>query len=195
MMQINILEGARGTGKSTLAFKLRQTLPETTLINPTGFHTDGAKGLVRVYDYYMAWMRLLFAECVSDNRYVFDRFFFTEQVFSKLYKNYNFNVGYNDFAEMLEELSLGGVKINIFHLTIDDEEELKERLTRDKVPFANVSENVEESMKQQEMYRKLFNGFNYGYCNDNMVIHTIDTSNKTNDHVYAEIIRQLKTSE
>jgi deoxyguanosine kinase len=36
-MKVVIIEGARGTGKSTVARKIREQISEITLVNPTGF--------------------------------------------------------------------------------------------------------------------------------------------------------------
>jgi thymidylate kinase len=113
-MEIDIFEGARGTGKSTLAFKMRQRTPETTLINFTGFHTDGEAGLWKATYYYKTWFKYLFQMYNHDSKLVFDRFYFSESVFSNLYKEYDFLNTYLELNEMLEQLSVLDVKINIF---------------------------------------------------------------------------------
>lgn len=193
-MRIIIFEGARGTGKSTIASKIRQKIPETTLINFTGFHDDGEYGLNKISEYYKKWINLIMQLSEHDSTYVFDRFYFSEQVYSKLYKNYNFNDMSLFLNMMMSHLSeVENVKIDIFFLTINDEEELKNRLTRDKVPFAKVNESVNESLKQQDMYRYIFNHFKTAWINRNMNIHTIDTTKKDNDAVYNEILEILKT--
>lgn len=192
-MELDIFEGARGTGKSTLAYKIRQRTPETTLVNFTGFHADGEAGLLKVTNYYEAWFKYIFQMYNHDSRMVFDRFYFSESVYSDLYKKYDFLNIYLDLNEMLEQLSLLGVKINIFFLTINDKNELKERLTRDKVPFGAVEESVKETLKQQKYYSNLFEAFKYNYTVENLKLYEIDTSGKTNEEVYSEIL-QLKTA-
>jgi deoxyguanosine kinase len=194
MLEITILEGARGTGKSTLAFKLRQkTSPTPTLINFTGFHDEGHDGFLKVSRYYEAFMKLLSQLYKHDSQMVFDRFYFSEAVYSQLYKDYDFSYMNEMLNNCLIEMSEKGVKINIFFLTINNEEELKQRLIRDKVPFGKAQENVEETLKQQDMYREVFMELEANYLNSNLKIHTIDTSGKTNDDVYAEILT-LKTT-
>lgn len=188
-LQIDIFEGGRGTGKSTIAFKLRQKTPETTLINFTGFHTDGEEGLRKVSHYYESFMMMLFSMVGHESKFVFDRFYFSEQVFSQFYKEYDFTDKYNLLNAFLEDLA-DMVDINIFFLTINDKDELKQRLMRDKVPFGKAEESVEQTFKQQEEYAKLFNTLKY---KNGIRIHTIDTSGKTNDEVYDEIV-QLKTT-
>lgn len=190
-MEILILEGCRGTGKSTLAFKLRQKLPETTLINFTGFHDDGDIGLKKVSNYYDTWMKMFFSMCNHESRFIFDRFYFSEQVYSSLYKNYSFTNEYVKLNNLLEDLSNMNVKVNIVLLTIQNEQELENRLIRDKIPFNKVNENVQESLKQQNVYKHIFNALHYKHANNNLKVHTIDTSGRTNDEVYHLIIDKV----
>lgn len=192
-MEIDILEGGRGTGKSTLAFKLRQKTPETTLINFTGFHTDGQEGLEKVKNYYMAFMEMLKQLNDHESKFVFDRFFFSEAVFSQLYKEYDFKNTYIELLDKLEALSEIGIKINLFFLTINNEKELEQRLIRDKVPFGKAEESVAQTLEQQKLYKNLFDAIYYNRSNDRLRVFEIDTSGKTNDDVYAEIL-QLKTT-
>ncbi|MCR4362087.1 hypothetical protein JDW21_19105 [Bacillus subtilis] len=193
MLEIDILEGARGTGKSSLAFRLRQTTPETTLINFTGFHNDGEQGLEKVKKYYSNWMHFLFKMYNHDSKLLFDRFYFSEEVYSALYKEYNFTEEYKRLNELLEDLSEFGVKINIFFLTIKNKDELKERLIRDKVPFGKAEESVSETLNQQHAYSLLFDSLEINYKNENLSVHWIDTTGKTGDEVYAEVL-QLKAT-
>lgn len=194
-MEITIIEGARGTGKTSVARLIRQRVSEVTLVNPTGFHEDGEKGLQKISDYYNSWMSYLAGMCIHDSKILFDRFFFTERVFSEFYKSYNFKPVYFDLLDELEELAYMGVKVNLILLTINDEKELSKRLTRDKVAFANVAESVEESMKQQERYKSLFTSMRYRFETSNIKLHTIDTTSKSNDHVYTEVVEKLKASQ
>lgn len=191
-MRIQIFEGARGTGKSTLASKFRQKNSDTTLINFTGFSEDGEKGLAKVTDYYKAWMQSLFALSGHESSMVFDRFYFSEMVFSKLYKDYDFFEEFRKNSELLRDLAEMGVKIDIFYLTINDEEELKQRLMRDKIPFGKVEESVSETLKQQEFYNQVMGVVRYVYGHENLQVHSIDTSGKTNDDVYIEVTKKLK---
>jgi thymidylate kinase len=194
-MKITILEGGRGTGKSTVAFKLRQRVSETTLINFTGFHDDGERGLKKVTSYYHSWMDMLSRMSVYNYNFVFDRFYFSESIFSELYKNYDFTDTYRGLNNSLEKLSTDeDVKVNIFFLTINDEEELAQRLIRDKVPFGKAEESVAQTLKQQEMYSELFKTLNVINGNKNLKIFTIDTSGKTNDEVYDEIMKLETTN-
>lgn len=194
-MEITILEGARGTGKTTLAQKLRQTTSNSTLINFTGFNQDGEEGLRRVTDYYKAFMGMFLRLAKHDSKFIFDRFFFSEMVYSQLYKNYDFEDVYKELLFDLEVLAHHGAKINILYLTVNEKEELKRRLIRDKVSFFNVDENVEETLKQQNVYRDVFDDLftkhlmNNDAVHKNLHIKLIDTSHKTNEEVYNDILK------
>lgn len=194
-MEITILEGARGTGKTTLAQKLRQTTSNSTLINFTGFNQDGEEGLRRVTDYYKAFMGMFLRLAKHDSKFIFDRFFFSEMVYSQLYKDYDFEDVYKELLFDLEVLAHHGAKINILYLTVNEKEELKRRLIRDKVSFFNVDENVEETMKQQNVYKDVFDDLftkhlmNNDAVHKNLHIKLIDTSHKTNEEVYNDILK------
>jgi thymidylate kinase len=189
-MRLILIDGTRGTGKSTLASKLRQRQSDTTLVNFTGFHSDGEEGLRKVTDYYTYWLTFLYSMKQHNSSFVCDRFFFSEQVYTPLYKEYDFSKKYNMFADFLPKVS---DEIHIFHLTIHDEEELKGRLTRDKVPFGKAEENAQQSFLQQERYLELFAELRERYSNlDHVRIHTIATDSKTNDEVYDELIQKIE---
>lgn len=153
MQKIVIIEGSRGTGKSTLAFQLRQSLKNSTLINFTGFNLDGEEGLRQISEYYYNWMTMFHAMKMGDinQTFICDRIFFTEMVFSPLYKTYDFSKTYNELVNLLEMLNP-----TIIYLTCDDEKEILTRLERDKIPFYNVDESVKETMRQQQEYDKIF---------------------------------------
>ena len=192
-MEIMIIEGARGTGKTTVASKIRQTVSEMTLINPTGFHNDGEEGLKKINEYYDSWLDMLHAMHSHDSTFLFDRFYFSEAVYSKLYKNYSFIDSLVYFNADLSYLSLKGVQIDIFFLTIEDEKELANRLTRDKVPFGKAEESVKETLLQQSKYSEILRDFESFHSNDNLRLHTIKTDGKSTDDVYNEILKLKAT--
>jgi thymidylate kinase len=194
MSTLIILEGARGTGKSTLSFRLRQKLKNSTLINFTGFNDDGVQGLQKVSDYYNSWfesLRLL--SRVKNQLIICDRFFPSEMVYSSLYKSYDFSSKFKSFCRGLPAL---GERVVVFYLKIHDENELVNRLQRDKIPFANAIESVEESLKQQDQYDtslKELDSISKMYYHDKGVrLIEIDTTNKSIEELTEEIINYLK---
>ncbi|MCU4668534.1 MULTISPECIES: hypothetical protein [Bacillus] len=189
-----ILEGARGTGKSSVAYKLRQRLKHSTLINPTGFHEDGDKGLAKISNYYEGIFDLLYKwkARVNDYTTILDRFFPTEMVFSSLYKEYDFHQKFKSLCKLLPTLD---DDIYIFFFTISNKEVLKERLNRDKIQFGQVEESVEESLKQQDAYYKYINKLKEyvdWFEKGSMKIIEIDTAYLSQDDVINFVIRRIK---
>jgi len=180
--KILVLEGARGTGKSTLAFQLRQSLKNSTLINFTGFNMDGEKGLRQVENYYYTWMHFFYGmeSHNVEQTIICDRIFFSEKVFN-MYKNYNFDEAYINLIQNFAKLNP-----TIFYLTINDEIELSRRLVRDKIPFHNVEESVAETLKQQGEYDKVFEE-----VKDKFNIVTIDTSRLSTEQVKGIILSKI----
>lgn len=188
-MRLVVLEGSRGVGKTTLARAIRDKIPEITLVNPTGFHLDGVEGFSKISEYYHNWFSFLDSMYEHDSIMVFDRFFFSEMVYSKLYKDYDFS---NQFDYLARNLHKVAEKIDVIFLTIGDEDELSERLVRDKVPFGKAKESVDETLRQQERYSKVFDEFSkISDYRDNINFNTIDTTGKTTGELEQEIFNIL----
>jgi deoxyguanosine kinase len=190
-----ILEGARGTGKSTIAFKLRQKMKNSTLINFTGFNEDGKEGLEKISNYYKSWFALFrnFNWKVKDQVIICDRFYPSEMVFSSLYKEYDFTQEYVNFCRLLPTLA---DEIYIINFTINDENELKNRLLRDKIPFGKADESVIETLKQQHKYKELFKemkDMEVGTSFENKInFAEIDTTRITTDEIFEEVFKLIK---
>ncbi|KAA6472161.1 adenylate kinase family protein [Bacillus swezeyi] len=189
-----ILEGARGTGKSSVAYKLRQRLKHSTLINPTGFHEDEEEGFNKISNYYDGMFDLLHKWKAKMNGYttILDRFFPTEMVFSSMYKGYDFHQKFKSLCKLLPTLD---DNIYIFFFTASDKGILKERLKRDKIPFGKVEESVEESLKQQDTYHKYIDELKIHIdCNSERSVKLIeiDTTHMKQEEVNEFVIRHIK---
>lgn len=168
---------------------LRELNSETTLINPTGFKDKGEEGLEKISEYYESLMCYLESMKNHDSTIILDRFFFSEVVFSSLYKDYYFGDKYLELLNRLENLAkLDGVKVSVVYFKNSDEEEISKRLNREKINFADVKENVYESIKQQEMYSDVLmdarNNVNH------ILISSIETKNKDVEEVYNSTLSQ-----
>jgi thymidylate kinase len=128
----------------------------------------------------------------EDVTLVFDRFFFSEMVFSKLYKSYDFSEQYD---ELLFDLRTLPCDVEILFFTIDDEEELKSRLVRDKVPFGKAEESVAETIKQQNVYKDIMTDIFAEYTSDTFKLSYVDTTHKTPDQVQEEVFKIIKGEE
>jgi thymidylate kinase len=191
-MRVIILEGPRCVGKSTIARAIREKIPEITLVNATGYHLDNEEGRKKIIDYYYSWMNMInsLSNTGHDITFVFDRFFFTERVFSELYKEYTFDY-YDMFCEWLTDVA----EVDILFFTIDNVDELKERLNRDKVPFGKAEESVVETLKQQDLYEDIMVDFYRDYSSESARLHTIDTSNKSLEEIQNEVFKIIKREE
>lgn len=145
-----IIEGARGTGKSTVARILRDKVLNSTLINFTGFNEGGEEGLEKVIRYYDAWFEFFWRIQDMDVTFIHDRYYFSEMVYSKLYKDYDFTRAFQTFNSHLENTF---DDFHIILLVTDDREKLMSRLSRDKEKlFGRVTEDANNSFTQQDLY-------------------------------------------
>lgn len=189
-MKIIFLEGARGTGKSTVAQLMRSRLPATTLINATGFKEDGDKGFLKIVQYYVAMFKMLeSSQSLTDATFIFDRFFFTETVFSQLYKTYgnDFSIMHNNFMYQISQLR---AEVHIVYMRCHSSEELEQRLVRNKLPFASVEESVWESQCQDQRYELIFNKLiedKKSGLFKNIDIHEVKVDGKDPEIVFEEV--------
>jgi deoxyguanosine kinase len=189
MARLIIFEGARCTGKTDLTRKLRQTgINYATLVNFTGFKENGSEGLHKIGKYYRAWLRMFQDLKGEDITFIADRIFFSEMVYSILYKDYDFT-GYHNYLcyEIMDHLD----QIDIFFLTAN-EKALQERVKRDKVDFAGVGDDISEILVQQEAYERVFKSFKKQFVpSSNLNFHDIDTSNLSQEDLYTLTLIKL----
>ena len=188
-MKAIILEGARGTGKTTLAHLIRQQTEGTTLINLTGFKENHKKGLTKITKYYTALLRYI--QCLKghDSWFIFDRIFFSEIVYAPFYKKYNFEKEYNYFSrQFVKHID----EAHVFLLTIDNQIELGKRLSREKeILFGQVEESVKNSMKQQERYIHVINYFKEQNKSEKHIhVHQLKTDNQSPDELKNIILQK-----
>lgn len=194
MFKLVILEGARGTGKSTVAFKLRQSLKDSTLINFTGFNKDGEEGLEKIKNYYRGWFTLFrnFKWKVDEQVIICDRFFPSEKVFSSLYKEYDFKEAFENFSRLLPTLA---DEVYLFNFIITDQDELKERLIRDKVPFGKAEENTTETLRQQSVYSRVIEEIKQielSTHHENSIRYiTMDTTGMNQEEIFKQVINHI----
>lgn len=151
--KVIVLEGPRMTGKSRVAKYLRNNINYATLINCTGFPERGEKGFNKIFHYYAAWLAFLRTHQDSDITLIFDRHMFSELVFARLYKDYEFD---SAFTWMLHDM-VDIADVELYIMEMDNEEELKRRLSsRKKVNYAEVQENLTELLKQRKGYLEMY---------------------------------------
>lgn len=184
-----VLEGPRGTGKSTVARYVREQTTNSTLINYTGIDVDGEMGLNAIADYYAAWTKFFRNVRKQDLIFIHDRYFFSEYVYSALYKSYDFSPY---FEALVEHSWTTYDKMIVFYLYVEDPLIFQERLNRNKVKlFAHVDENVKESLIQQAGYNKLFTALEND-CPEYMEIVRIKVDNRSVEDIGDEILSYIK---
>lgn len=147
-----ITEGHRLTGKSTISKHLGNGINYATRINPTGFKEDGIEGRDKIVNYYHNWVLFLMSFKDTDTTFIFDRFLFSEIVYSRLYKSYNFNSFL--YKRMLKSI-LEVADIELYVYSLDNEPELRSRMNRKKVLFSDVADDLIELDKQRKGYAKM----------------------------------------
>lgn len=125
-------------------------MSSTDLYRLTGIKDKDKTGLAKIKIKYEKLLEYINA--CSDVDMIFDRTFFTEEIYSRLgFKNYSFTKEYNKLLKILDKLNY---EIYIIYLYLENEKEYKKRIKRDKHQYQNFA--VESSLKQQEEYKKLF---------------------------------------
>ena len=103
---IIIIEGPQGVGKSTLANFLRDNLPSTNLYRLSGINDKTKTGKEKNEIMYLELIDYMKKLEKTELNMVFDRFFFSEQVYSKLgYKEYLFDDVYEKLLNKFYELN------------------------------------------------------------------------------------------
>ena len=144
-----IVEGPQGAGKTTFTNYLREKIPATDLYRLTGIKDKTETGYPKIRRKYLKLLE--YVENCEDVNMVFDRTFFSEEVYSRLgYKSYSFHELYEELLQKLDTLNFD---IYFVVLYIKDTSEYEKRIKRDKGEYQKFA--VESSIKQQEEYLKL----------------------------------------
>lgn len=179
-----IVEGPQGTGKSTLANYLRETISGSSLFRLSGQKDKSMLGLRKSALMYDALMKYLESMENVPMDLIFDRTFMSEEVYSRLgYKDYSFS---DTFDELVERLNSLGYDIYYFSLYLKDLDLFEERLNREG-HHNYQSFSVNSSIMQQSVYEDIadeldeFDNINvYNLCMDDF------------DKSYKEVRKVLK---
>ena len=135
--KIIIVEGPQGVGKTTFTNLLREKMKATDLYRLSGIKDKTESGHAKIK---LKYEKLLeYMENCEDINMIFDRTFFTNEVYSRLgYQNYDFSSTYNELLVILY---------------LQDEELYAQRIKRDKHEYQKF--DVQSSIMQQREYLKL----------------------------------------
>ena len=180
-----IIEGPQGTGKSTLANYLRDNLAGSNLYRLSGQKEKTAKGKAlsaKMYDALLSYLEVM-QDIPMD--LIFDRTFFTEEVYATLgYKEYSF---YDVYENLLKRLVHLNYDIYFFNLYLENESLYEERLKRLHHNYQDFS--LKNSHDQQFAYYTLSMALKDMY-EPFMHIHNLAMDDFTKS--YADVERILK---
>lgn len=144
-----IVEGAQGSGKSTICRELREQMTSTTLISLSGTSDKSKGGAWKCYEYHSAILNTLFDISHCGLNTILERSHLSERVYCELgYKPYTFIEQAKNLNAKLRFLATK-YDVHIFVLTCA-KSEYEKRLQRDKGSYIGFS--VESSLKQQDAY-------------------------------------------
>lgn len=151
MNRLIVVEGPQGTGKTTLANYLRESIPGSNLYRLSGQKDKTESGKlvsVKMYDALLEYLKKM--EDVPMD-IIFDRTFFTEEVYARLgYKDYNFTDAYDSLVDRFIKLKYDKYFINLY---LEDTNKFIERLKREKHLYQAFS--VQSSIDQQNVYKNI----------------------------------------
>lgn len=150
---IIIVEGPQGVGKTTVTNYLREHLAATDLYRLSGIkdRTEAGKDKIRIkYEKLIEYI-----ENCCDINMIFDRTFFTNEIYSRLgYQNYDFKDVYDNLLYRLDNMkNVENYDIYLMMLYLKDEELYNSRIKRDKHQYQKFE--AESSIKQQREYLKM----------------------------------------
>ena len=147
--KIIIVEGPQGVGKTTFTNYLREKMGATDLYRLTGIKDKTITGLKKIEKKYNSLLEYI--ENCEDVNLLFDRTFFTEEIYARLgFKPYSFKEVYEKSLNKLDSLDFD---IYLIVLYLKDTSEYERRIKRDKHQYQKFE--VESSIKQQEEYLKM----------------------------------------
>ena len=158
---IIIIEGPQGSGKSTMANFLRDNLSSSNLYRLTGIKDKSITGYDKNKSMYLGLINYMESLEDTELNLIFDRTFFTEEVYSILgYKEYRFDEAYDRLVKKLSQLDFN---IYLVILYCKDTSLYEDRLKRQHHNYQAFS--VENSVNQQNTYLHLLDEIEYDTIN------------------------------
>lgn len=162
-----IVEGPQGTGKSTLTSFFRTNIASTNLYSLSGQKDKtetGKKYSIIMYDALIEYLEKM-QQVPMDM--VFDRTFFSEEVYARLgFKNYSFTDEYQRLTERLNNLKYD---VHYLSLYLENVELFRQRLDRESHHNYQAF-SIESSINQQNIYMDIANELK---SYDNINVHKI----------------------
>ena len=178
---IIIIEGPQGSGKSTMTNFIRDNLPGSNLYRLSGIQDKTKTGYEKNKPMYLGLINYMEALEETELNLIFDRTFFTEQVYAKLgYKDYSFDDIYKRLLRKLSDLDFN---IYFVVLYLKDTNIYEQRLVRQHHQYQAFSK--EKSINQQNEYLKLIDNIKY------KSIHKIKIATDDFNKAYNKLIKKI----
>ncbi len=148
-----IVEGPQGVGKTTVTNYLREHIAAADLYRLSGIKDRTERGKEKIklkYDKLLDYM-----ENCSDINMIFDRTFFSNEVYSRLgFQKYDFKDVYDDLLKRLDNIeNVKNYDIYFMVLYLEDEKLYHSRIKRGKHQYQKFE--AESSINQQREYLKM----------------------------------------
>lgn len=150
--RIIIVDGPQGTGKTTLANFLRENIDGANLYRLSGQKEKSVRGKkysIIMYEALLEYMKQMQSVPMD---LIFDRTFFTEEVYARLgYKEYSFTEEYFHFLNLLNQLE---ADVYYYSLYLKNVELFRERLQR---PSHHQYQafSIDNSVNQQRVFHDI----------------------------------------
>lgn len=147
---IVFIEGACGTGKSTVCRELREQMKYVTLLDLNGIGDKTESGENKMFSYHNKIIDMFDYTKFCEMNYVCCRSYLSERIYCNLgYKPYTFDK-YNMI--LLNNINYLTKWYDVYFILLtSNKEDLKIRLNRNKFAYQKFS--VENSLAQQEQYQ------------------------------------------
>ena len=150
---IIIAEGPQGVGKTTVTNYLREHIAATDLYRLSGIKDKTESGKEKIK---LKYNKLIdYIENCCDINMIFDRTFFTNQIYSRLgYQKYDFTDVYEHLLNRLDNMkNIQNYDVYLMMLYLKDENLYTQRIKRDKHQYQKFE--AESSIIQQREYLKM----------------------------------------
>ena len=182
--KVIIVEGPQGVGKTTITDFIRNSISYTNLYRLCGTHDVTKSGRAKSIKMYRALMNYIEEMQNTNVNLLFDRTFFTEEIYCRLgKKDYTFTDIYEKLLSRLANLDF-----DIYYITLylENENEYCKRLDRpEKAKMAKADFEASSSIIQQREYLKMADEVKEKYKNINVI-------NINNSRPLEEVKKQIK---
>lgn len=162
IMKIKIVEGAQGSGKTSIINRCYGIMPNRMLFHLSGLRKT-ANEKVDVVKHYMNMLEFFKKEKSFEYTLLLDRSFVSEAVMSKLYKGYDIDKEFDIFMHYLND---NGIEASFFFIVTNPDSFRLRLLREEKAGYHDVEYNVENSIKQQLLFEKYYekiNDYNFSH--------------------------------